>query len=75
MSCAKDKVTPALSATPWDVASGPAATSSASAWPCYPPWNLIILSRPVWAHASLSALIAASVPELTDRANETEGYA
>ena len=53
----------------------PACTSSPSAWPWYPPSNLMILERPVKARASRSADIVASVPELTNRTSSIEGTA
>ena len=65
--------TPGESGRPRVAAPEPACTSSMSAWPWYPPANFTILSRPVNARARRSALITASVPELTNRISSTLG--
>ena len=75
VSFASSAGTPGESGWPKVRTPEPAFTSIESAWPWYPPSNLMILSRPVYPRASRTALIAASVPEETRRTFSTEGNA
>ncbi len=65
--------TPGLPAIPRVATPEPAETRKPSAWPWYPPSVLTMRLRPVAPRASRTALIVASVPELTKRTISIEG--
>ena len=73
VSAATASGTPGLPAIPSVATPDPAATRNASPWPWYPPSTLTIRGRPVAARASRTALIVASVPELTNRTISIDG--
>src|ERR1700693_1633697 len=67
--------TPGLPAIASVARPEPAETRNPSPCPWYPPSVLMIRARPVAARASRTALIVASVPELTNRTISTKGTA
>src|SRR6266540_5697640 len=73
VSAATSAATPGLPAIPRVATPEPAETRNPSPWPWYPPSVLTIRARPVAARARRTALIVASVPELTNRTISTEG--
>ena len=73
VSAASSSGTPGLPAIPSVATPEPAATRKLSECPWYPPSVLTIRFRPVAPRARRTALIVASVPELTKRIISMDG--